>query len=183
MQTSELDEAESAAQCLASLGSTSCLLSKQHQPSLHSGEYISTMASTTEPENTCILSKSAAVQPGRVCISETPLRIQSGETYLVRALPAPPAAPCKLLTQLPATPSTDTSQISMVADGTSQPTEIDGVECSKAYQMLIQFAITDDKFDTVAHALDNGCVANKGPSGGCKVPNKVVWKVLDDMLG
>jgi hypothetical protein len=47
--------------------------------------------------------------------------------------------------------------------------------------MLMQFATTEDKLDTVAHALENGCVANNGPGGGCKVPNKVVWEMLDDI--
>jgi hypothetical protein len=47
--------------------------------------------------------------------------------------------------------------------------------------MLMQFATTEDRLDTVALALENGCVANKGPGGGCKVPNKVVWMTLDDI--
>jgi hypothetical protein len=47
--------------------------------------------------------------------------------------------------------------------------------------MLMQFATTEDKLDTVAYSLENGCVANKGPGGGCKVPNRVVWKALGDI--
>ena len=47
--------------------------------------------------------------------------------------------------------------------------------------MLMQFATTEAKLDTIAHALESGCVPNKGPGGGCKVRNEVVWKALDDV--
>ncbi|KAH8587408.1 hypothetical protein B0O99DRAFT_400201 [Bisporella sp. PMI_857] len=94
---------------------------------------------------------------------------------------APKAAPCKLITHLAANPQADITQMPATVDGTHEVDGSDGVECSRAYQMLMQFATTEEKIDTIALALENGCVANKGSGGGCKVQNKFLWEALDDV--
>lgn len=94
-----------------------------------------------------------------------------------------PQAPCKLVSQLAANPRTDIMQIPIDADAAAADDEgADGVECSRAYQMLKQYGTTDEKLDTIAVALERGCVANKGSRGGCRVKNEAIWKALDDVI-
>lgn len=64
-------------------------------------------------------------------------------------------------------------------DKPPEPNEPGGVQCSKAYKMLVQFATIDEKLETISHALENGYVKNS--SGGCKVRNEVLWKALEDV--
>lgn len=113
----------------------------------------------------------------RKCSRASPER-----AYIAETSSTIPSAPCKLITHLTANPSADITQIPVVIDGMNKPDETDGVECSRAYQMLMQFAMTEEKLDTIALALENGCVANKGPGGGCKVQKESMWKALDDIL-
>jgi hypothetical protein len=54
----------------------------------------------------------------------------------------------------------------------------DGVECSRARDMLMRFATTEEKLDVVASALEEGCVRNRS-GGGCHVKNGALWKTLD----
>ncbi|KAI9652204.1 MAG: hypothetical protein M1829_001813 [Trizodia sp. TS-e1964] len=122
------------------------------------------------PSTGCLESSSRRSQ-GRVsegaCLRETTKASSSSQ------LP-----PCKLVSRLAANPSADITKIRVADSQTEQAQEVDGLECSKAYQMLMQFATTDDKLDTAALALEKGCVAT---GGGCKVLNKVVFKALDDL--
>ncbi|KAH9216590.1 hypothetical protein DL95DRAFT_522669 [Leptodontidium sp. 2 PMI_412] len=144
----DLKEAESAAQCLASM---SCLPSKRHH----------------------------RTSPDKACISETSSTTQ--QTRIEETSSTTPLAPCKLITHLAANPHADITQMPTAIDGRDEVDGVDGVQCSRAYQMLMQFATTEEKIDTIALALESGCVANKGPGGGCKVQNKFLWKALDDI--
>ncbi len=92
-----------------------------------------------------------------------------------------PIAPCKLISRLAANPSADLTQTPVAIDGTYDSDEREGVECSKAYQMLMQYGTTEAKLDTIALALENGCVPNKAPGGGCSVRRDFMWKGLDDL--
>jgi hypothetical protein len=82
------------------------------------------------------------------------------------------------MSHLAENPGTDLTQI-RVSDHQVVEDEADGVECSKAYMMLIQFAITEEKLDIISQALEGGCT--KGSKGGCKVQNEVIWKAIDDV--
>ncbi|ERF75271.1 hypothetical protein EPUS_00063 [Endocarpon pusillum Z07020] len=93
-----------------------------------------------------------------------------------QALPTP----CKLLTHLAASPSADITQMPTVPDEEEQP-HPDGVPCSRAYRMLMQYATTEAKLDLAARSLEEGCVKNPGPGGGCSVKNKTMWKALEDL--
>ena len=92
-------------------------------------------------------------------------------------------APCKVLKHLAAHPEADISELSIEPDeGEADSDRVDaGVPCSQAYQMLIRYATTESKFDAVAQALEEGCMPNAAPGGGCKVKNSAVWKALDDL--
>jgi hypothetical protein len=57
--------------------------------------------------------------------------------------------------------------------------EADGVECYKAYKMLIQFVMTEEKLDTISRALESGCT--KSSKGGRKIRNEAIWKAVDDV--
>jgi hypothetical protein len=59
--------------------------------------------------------------------------------------------------------------------------EADGVQCSRAYQMPMRFAMTEEELNTIALVLESMCSANRGLGGGCKVQNRVMWKTLDDI--
>lgn len=118
--------------------------------------------------------------PARACILEIPT-IQPKGACIAETSSAITPAPCKLITRLAANPNADITQLPLSPDGTNECDEEGGVQCSRAYQMLMQFATTEEKLDTIALALENGCVTNKSPGGGCKVQNKVLWKALDDI--
>ncbi|KAL5319456.1 hypothetical protein ACEPPN_012510 [Leptodophora sp. 'Broadleaf-Isolate-01'] len=86
-------------------------------------------------------------------------------------------APCKVLSRLAENPSADVTQVDI--EGSESEQEIGGVECSKAHNMLMQFATTEEKLDVISLALERGCV--KKPGGGCKVRNEALWKAIDDV--
>lgn len=95
-------------------------------------------------------------------------------------------APCKLVTLLAKNPSADITQVPLSAESANQTRQIsnpeayspDGIECSAAYTMLMQYATSDEKLDRIATALESGCTPTA--AGGCKVKSSVVWKTLDE---
>lgn len=93
--------------------------------------------------------------------------------------------PCKLLSRLAENPGADLTQISVLpaADELVPAAggDAEGVECAKAYEMLMSFATSEEKIDDVANALENGCMSNG--QGGCAVKKKAIWQVLDGMVG
>lgn len=88
-------------------------------------------------------------------------------------------SPCKLLTRLAKDPGADVRQ-SSTEGWNAGDDETGGVECSKAHNMLMQFATTEEKLDVISHALEQGCVKKAG--GGCKVRNEAIWKAIDDVM-
>lgn len=72
-------------------------------------------------------------------------------------------------------------QMPLKVDDKATCSSRDGVECSEAYRMLMQYATSEEKLDTISRALDEGCTVNKGSGGGCRVRNKVIWRALDDI--
>ncbi|KAK3327057.1 hypothetical protein B0T19DRAFT_399965 [Cercophora scortea] len=97
---------------------------------------------------------------------------------------------CKLLTRLAENPAADITQVPVIAppnpdededQDADAPPQGDGIECRKAYDMLIQYATSEEKMDTIARALESGCTKNG--KGGCAVKSKVVLQALDDMCG
>ena len=86
--------------------------------------------------------------------------------------------PCKVLSRLAQDPSADITQSAPTEDE-NNTSENDGVECSKAHTMLMQFATTESKLDIISQALERGCVGKEG--GGCKVRNEAIWKAMDEV--
>ncbi|KAK7212755.1 hypothetical protein V2G26_019933 [Clonostachys chloroleuca] len=91
--------------------------------------------------------------------------------------------PCKLLSHLAENPAADITQIP-VPPSSSHPAEDathhgGDVECGKAYEMLMQYATSEEKMDRVAQALEGGCTPTG--KGGCAVKKNVVWEALDSM--
>jgi hypothetical protein len=121
--------------------------------------------------------------PAQHCRSSASNGIKDHATSTVAAPQG--LGPCKLISRLADNPQTDLTQISISSgestDANGEDKPGDGVECSKAYRMLIQYATTEEKLETVALALEEGCV--KSPGGGCKVPNDAMYKALDELTG
>jgi hypothetical protein len=97
---------------------------------------------------------------------------------------------CKLLSRLAENPAADITQagshLPSSSDGDSpQDARVSqrgaGIECRKAYDMLIRFATTEEKMDTIARALESGCTKNG--KVGCAVKTEVVLHALDGMCG
>lgn len=90
--------------------------------------------------------------------------------------------PCKLLTRLAENASADITILPgpPSADEPPQPTS-DAIECKQAYQMLMTYAVSEEKLDYVAKTLEGGCTANG--KGGCAVKAKVILQALDDIVG
>jgi hypothetical protein len=98
----------------------------------------------------------------------------------------PRIGPCKLLSLLAENPTADIAQV------TVRPTSVDplqgtaahvegGVECAKAYEMLMRYATSDEKMDYVARALEAGCTSTG--QGTCAVKKEIIWEALDGMCG
>lgn len=94
--------------------------------------------------------------------------------------------PCKLLTLLAKDPAADITQRPLSPRSESEGcnskntnSSPDGVECSAAYKLLIQYATSEGKMDDIAKALEEGCTPTQG--GGCKVKTKAIWEALDNV--
>lgn len=85
--------------------------------------------------------------------------------------------PYEVLTRLAENPSSDITQIVETGEQ-SDDQDADGVECSKAHNMLMQFATSEEKLNTISRMLEGGCVGKK--DGGCKVRNEVIWRAIDE---
>ena len=93
-----------------------------------------------------------------------------------------PSAPCKLLSHLTVNPAADITQMPLAPDDREGNIVVDdGIPCARAYQMLIHYATSEPKLDAVAGILEEGCVPNEGPGGGCRVRSKTIMKALDDI--
>lgn len=94
--------------------------------------------------------------------------------------PPPPSAPCKLLTRLAANPGLD---VSMILAGAETEQKIDsaegGLSCESAYKLLMRYATSDERIETLARSLEEGCVPDSG--GGCKVKSETVSQALLDI--
>jgi hypothetical protein len=94
--------------------------------------------------------------------------------------------PCQLLSLLAQNPAADITQVAVQPAcsgsrcGGSNSNDA-GVECTTAYQMLIQHANSEAKMDELAQALEEGCTPTE--EGGCRVKKSIVWKVLDSVVG
>jgi hypothetical protein len=94
--------------------------------------------------------------------------------------------PCKLVSRLAENPAADITQASIRPGSASHhlkdATHHGGdVECGKAYEMLMQYATSEEKLDYIAGALENGCTSVG--KGSCVVKKKAVWEALDKMCG
>ncbi|KAH8657276.1 hypothetical protein BGZ61DRAFT_371602, partial [Ilyonectria robusta] len=134
-------------------------------------------SSQDQPSPTAPTSIDSPSQLGEVCRSAAS---PSGDPLLA----ARPKPPCKLLSRLAENPGADLTQNpDLPAADELAPTsgDVEGIECAKAYEMLMRFATSEEKIDDVAEALENGCTSNG--QGGCAVKKKVIWQVLDGMVG
>jgi hypothetical protein len=140
------------------------------------------MAGQYLPSPNCLSSrKCRQTSPVIANISSPSFLTQPVIASIAEVSSVPRPAPCKLMTQLAANPSADITQVPIELDQIDKPGQADGVECSRAYEMLMQFATTEENLDAIALALENGCVANRGPGGGCKMKNTYIMKALDDI--
>ncbi|KAF3009811.1 hypothetical protein E8E13_010155 [Curvularia kusanoi] len=105
--------------------------------------------------------------------------------------PSPPhysksaaAHPCKVLTLLAENPAADITQVQLSTDSYQHENTTDhkdgessdGVECSTAYKMLMQYATSEEKMDRIAKALEDGCTPSA--AGGCKFKTGSLWTAL-----
>lgn len=148
---------------------------------------------TTFPDTTRNASRQCHQSPPQCSEESHPDKSLSNDQDMpVQSVPvqeSPPEqfAPCKLATRLAGNGNADIAKsafdihdVAISDDGTEQ--EEDGVECSKALRMLAGFATTEEKFESVARALENGCVPVNGKKGRCKVKNESLWTALDEVL-
>ncbi|KAH7201468.1 hypothetical protein DER44DRAFT_670535 [Fusarium oxysporum] len=93
--------------------------------------------------------------------------------------------PCKLLSRLAENPATDITQVPVPPGSVDPPQDATyhegDVECGKAYEMLMRYATSEEKMDTIAQALEGGCTSTG--KGRCVVKKNTIWKALDSMCG
>ncbi|CAM1502790.1 Fc.00g075660.m01.CDS01 [Cosmosporella sp. VM-42] len=91
--------------------------------------------------------------------------------------------PCKLLSRLAENPATDITQISVPPGPVNPPQDAPyhggDVECGKAHEMLMRYATSEEKMDSIARALEGGCTSTG--KGGCVVKKNAIWEALDSM--
>ncbi|OAL75386.1 hypothetical protein A7D00_0985 [Trichophyton violaceum] len=105
---------------------------------------------------------------------------QVGKSACNKGLPTLP--PCKILTRLAAEPHTDIAQLTATPDDGLDPFQAgDEISCFRAHQLLMQYATSEEKLDAIAEVLENGCVPNAGPEGGCKIRGSTISQALLDL--
>jgi hypothetical protein len=117
--------------------------------------------------------------------SPIPSAVPNEKSYSSTQYPDSVGAPCKLVTLLTRNPAADVTQVPLPLESSKEPHGInkpedysaDGIECSAAYTMLMQYATSTESIDRIATALESGCTPSAG--GGCKVKKSVVWSTLD----
>jgi hypothetical protein len=117
--------------------------------------------------------------------SPIPSAVSSEKSCSPAQHPDSVGAPCKLVTLLTRNPAADVTQVPLPPESSEEPHDInkpedcsaDGIECSAAYKMLMQYATSTESIDRIATALESGCTPSAG--GGCKVKKSVVWSTLD----
>lgn len=90
--------------------------------------------------------------------------------------------PCKLVEQLAANPSADITQLPIVPDEGDTVDNPDSTSCARAYQLLMQYATTDEKLKALASTVAQGCVPDKTAGRGCSMKNMVIMDALDGAL-
>ncbi|DAA76581.1 TPA_exp: Uncharacterized protein A8136_7258 [Trichophyton benhamiae CBS 112371] len=107
---------------------------------------------------------------------------QVGKSTCNKGLPPRTLPPCKILTRLAAEPHTDIAQLTATSDdGLDSVQAGDEISCSRAHQLLMQYATSEEKLDAIAEVLENGCVPNAGPEGGCKIRGSTISQALLDL--
>jgi hypothetical protein len=84
-------------------------------------------------------------------------------------------APCMAISHILSQPSIESGkpEAGEVTDG--------DVECSRARQMVMPFATSNDKMETISLKLKQGCVIDE-KRGGCKVKSNVMWEILENAM-
>lgn len=93
-----------------------------------------------------------------------------------RARHSSQAGTVQLMSRLAENPITDLTQIE-VSDPQLEDNDADGIECSQAYKLVVQFATTEERLDTISQALESGCT--KSSNGGCKVRHEAFLSAMD----
>jgi hypothetical protein len=109
--------------------------------------------------------------------------VGSGSSELAEDAPSESTLPpCKLLSLLAENPAADITQVPIPLDSDKRRVDgnEDGIECSRAYKMLMHYAISDEKMDDIAKALEEGCTPMKG--GGCKIQSSAILSTLDKII-
>jgi hypothetical protein len=153
---------------------------------LHPDNRIKSLTELSSPENASadedslpLIGSPSSPVPGYHGCHGDPPRTSSTSGDLLSKLTS---TPCKLLTHLAANPATDITQILPTSDDESNPGKPeDGISCSRAYRLLMQYATTEAKQDDVARILEEGCVPNTDSKGGCNVKNKTISQALLDI--
>jgi hypothetical protein len=131
-----------------------------------SKEPLAEPASSQSPDSNATMAASPAPSP-----SEAPSQPAAAQ-----------ARPCKLLSLLAENPNADITQVPVRPSQDADAAHREGdVECGKAYQMLMQYATSEEKMDYVSRALEAGCTSTG--RGGCAVKKEVIWEALDSMCG
>jgi hypothetical protein len=87
------------------------------------------------------------------------------------------ASPCKLLSRITTDSAGNTSQvINPSVEETEHDLSQDGFSCSAAYQLLMQHATSEERINSLARTLEEGCVPTS--KGGCKVKTKTLAEAL-----
>jgi hypothetical protein len=128
---------------------------------------------------TAPIAKKCAKKCGSSSSNQTPC--SGGNNGVAELLSPVTAKPCKLVTHLTANPGADMTQLQVTESEHEGNGENGGVQCAKAYKLLIRYATTEEKLDYISQALEDGCVPNEGPEGGCKVKNSAIWAALDGL--
>lgn len=144
--------------------------------------------STTVCKSRCYSTETSTCASATLDLSPLPNKPEISSTPCARGCSSSPSQnqqkeptrpPCKLLTILSENPSADITQVPLppISSQGKYEDKEGGVECSKAYSMLMHYATSEEKLDNIAKALEEGCTPSKG--GGCKVGTNAILIALD----
>jgi len=153
--------------------------------SVHKDDYRSTFTFASVPTEFSIQAGISKPLQNRALSTTEPSMLQISSTCSVKDYGSVPTSvstkpPCKLLSLLAENPAVDITQIPLPPDSDKRVCDgNNGVECARAYKMMMPFA-TNEKEDDIARTLEENCTPMKG--GGCKVKSDVLFSMLDRVI-
>ncbi|KAI9888762.1 MAG: hypothetical protein M1814_006456 [Vezdaea aestivalis] len=155
----------------------------------------------------CIVEKGVRSRGRSYEVSQMPEKMQTSDVTAIQSDPTCPRPISSRLTFTPTLPSPEsTDRSSSISSARNRPCmsvqhvlnppstkemkgasrsmseeeSDDGIECSKAQDMVNHFATSEAKLEAMAEKMKSSCVGDR--KGGCKVKSTAMWDILETAM-